>query len=268
MRYVSETRGERVVLPVDAAPVEPEAGLDRERVGRVPPVLDPGAEARRVDGGVQLVRQPGAALHARAVRGVRVAVARDLPGRLRAQAVQLGAHLEEVTAGRHRDLLAQREVAHAEQPRELDVGHREADPVVGRVGPARVGAELRVGAEVVAVEVVGRDRARQHARADRRPERQRGEVVLRVRDEGALLAGAVALEESVGRLAAQETDEGQPSRRPDLPVGAGLEVAERRQVRPDDPVRHEVVVRAPRGDEPRATGAPGQAALERRRSRP
>ena len=67
--------------------------------------------------------------------------------------MDLETRLDDVGPGRERELLAQREVAHAEVATEADVGEAEAGLVARRVGAAGLVAKLRVGGDLVAVTV-------------------------------------------------------------------------------------------------------------------
>ena len=168
-----------------------------------------------------------------------------------------------MAAGGRRELLAQREVAHLEVAGEVDVGEREAHVVAGRVRAARLVAELGDGPQVVLVDVERGDRARAQASAEECGELEPQQVVFRVAHEVALLAGTVALDERVRGLATQEREEREPGVRAQLPVEPALQVAERGQLRAHEPVRHEVVVGAPRRDDPGAA-LPREPALEHR----
>ena len=247
---------------VDAAPVEAQPRLEREALPRLPAVLQPRPEAGRVHRRVEVAREPRPALHARAVRRGRVAVPLDEPGRLRAQLVDLEARLDEVGPRRPGQLLAQREVSHPELAGEVDVGEVEAHVVARGVGAARLVAELRLRADVVAVHVVGGDRPGGHAAAEEGRELQGREVVARRGHEVALLPGAVALEEGVGRLAAEQAEEGQAGPGAQVPVEPALDVAEGRELGAHQAVRDEVVVRPARGHDPGALLLSRQPALE------
>ena len=132
----------------------------------------------------------------------------DLPADAGPQAVRLEAGLDGVPPrGLPGELLAEREITHAEVASEDDV--RVAEPVVDAlgVGAPYVVSELGVDVDRVRAAIVASGRARRDSLAQQKVVLQRREVVARRRHEIALLAGPVALEVGVGRFATAQREQ-------------------------------------------------------------
>ena len=259
---MAETRGDERRLPVDPVPVQTKAPLDGETRGDDEAILQPRPDPCGVHGGVQAVRQTHSSLDARSVADVPVAVPVDSQAGAGAQAVDVEARADDVTAPHELDLLAQGEIAHLELSPEVHVGLLVAHVVLRGVGASLLRAELGIRGHFVTVDVERRDRAGRHPSGGGRVEREGGQVVPSGGDEGPLVAVALVLEERVGRLTAHQAEEGESAPGPGLPVDPGLDVTEGRQLGSDDLVGDQVVVGSPPGHEPRPPGFPWKPAFQ------